>query len=72
MSYTVKFLNDDGNSSSFGPLMKVLEARSAAWTMVNRLNGKGHDFEEVPTSLTSLKVYEWVCPTKARIWVEED
>lgn len=72
MSYTVKYQDDKGNSSSLGPLTKVLEARSAAWILINRLNDEGEDFREVPTSLSTFHVYEWRSATGSKIWVEED
>jgi len=71
MSYTVKYKGDDGNSSSHGPISKILDARSAAWTMVNRMNREGEDFQEVHPSLGT-SVYEWRSATGAKIWVTED
>ena len=71
MSYTVHYKDDEGNSSSFGPLSKVLEARAAAWTMINRMNEEGEDFREVSASLGT-SVYEWRSATGTKVWVKED
>lgn len=70
MGYVVHF-RDGEDKSMLGKLSKVLDARAAAWTMINRLNGKGEDFQEVHPSLGAI-VYEWRSATGARVWVTED
>lgn len=70
MSFIVHF-RDGSDRSTLGKLTKALDARTAAKTMIDRLNGEGSDFQEVHPSLGTI-VYEWRCATGARVWITED